>query len=363
MDIKRINHKNFQFLSIANPRDEVLKKLIKAYKFNPLDLEDFENKTQISKIEVYEDYSLIVLDFPVLTTAKNYIERLGEDLPSTPYVKRPLKFVKSTISNILTLPTKALSYTLPKQAHPEKKRIFYSQVYLFMGKGYLILLHDNEIPILDEIFKICEKNISSRDDFMGKGPIFFGYRIIDALVDMCFPIVNELSAKIERIDRHLETKKSQDILEDISVTRRNIVYFHTMIRAVLPILKQLEEGKYEVFNGTMKSYWGNVLDHIQTLSERLENNRELIEGISESNESLINSKNNEIIAFLTIIFTLTIPATVFGTFFGMNILLPGGIETGPWDFWGPYTTFILICIISIVPILIMLFYFRIKRWI
>src|SRR3989344_618889 len=264
MDIKRINHKNFQFLSIANPRDEVLKKLIKAYKFNPLDLEDFENKTQISKIEVYEDYSLIVLDFPVLTTAKNYIERLGEDLPSTPYVKRPLKFVKSTISNILTLPTKALSYTLPKQAHPEKKRIFYS---------------------------------------------------------------------------------------------------HTMIRAVLPILKQLEEGKYEVFNGTMKSYWGNVLDHIQTLSERLENNRELIEGISESNESLINSKNNEIIAFLTIIFTLTIPATVFGTFFGMNILLPGGIETGPWDFWGPYTTFILICIISIVPILIMLFYFRIKRWI
>lgn len=361
MDVKRIKQGGYEFLNIAKPRDIVLKKLIKAYNFNSLDLEDFESRTQISKVEVYDHYSLIVLDFPVFTTAKKYIEGFGqEQLHKRP---RPLKFVKSTLSNLLTFPAAALSYTFADQAYPKKKKIFHSQVFFFISKNYVILIHDNELPIIEEIFQLCQKNFTYRQDLMGKGPLFFTYRVIDALIDLCFPIVNELSFKIEKIDRQLEVKKSQDILEDISVIRRNLVYFQTIIKPFISIFRHLEEGKYQPLNGDMRSYWSNVSDHIQNLSNRLEDNRELIEGISESNESLINSKNNEIIAFLTIIFTLSIPATIMGTFFGMNILLPGGIETGALTFWGPYTTFILIIIASIVPLLAMLIYFRIKRWI
>lgn len=361
MGIKKVKNKDFEFLNIANPGENVLKELKEKYEFNPLDLEDYINKTQIAKIEVYDNYHLMVLDFPVYTTERGYLDTLEK--PSSPQQPLPIKFVRSTISNLLTLPATTLSYTLSPLAYPKKKKIFYSQVYFFIGKDYLVIIHDNELPIINEIFKLCDENSSDREDLMGKGPIFLAYKIIDALVDTCFPIFNELSATIDRIDRQLEGKKSQDALEDISVTRRNLVFFQTMVKPILPIFRQLEEGKYEALDGKMKGYWSNILDHIQNLSDRLEDNRELIEGISESNESLINSKNNEIIAFLTIMFTLTIPATVIGTFFGMNILLPGGIETGPWTFWGPYTTFIVIILASIIPLLIMLVYFRIKRWV
>lgn len=362
MGIKKTNLKDFQFLNIANPGETVLKELIKEFDFNPLDLEDFTNKTQIAKIESYEKYSLIVLDFPVHTTARHYVSKL-EDASDKPQAPLPIKFVKSTISNLLTIPSAALTSTLGPQAYPKKRRIFYSQVYFFIGKDYLVVLHDNELDIVNDIFKICEEDKIGRSDLMGNGPVFLAYRIIDALVDTCFPIVNEISATIEKIDRKLEGKKSRDVLEDISITRRNLVFFRTMVKPIIPIFKQLEDGKHEALNGPMKGYWSNVLDHAIKLSDRLEDNKELIEGISDSNESLINSKNNEIVAFLTIIFTLTVPATVFGTFFGMNILLPGGIETGPFTFWGPYTTFIIIIAASIVPLLLMLFYFRYKRWI
>lgn len=361
MDFKRLNYRDTQFLNVSNPRDTVLKKLIKAYGFNPLDLEDIANKTQISKIESYDNYSLIVLDFPVYTTATNYIDNLGNKKEFQP--KKRLKFVRSTISNLLTLPAAALSYTLPSKDLPKEKRIFHSQVYFFISKDFFVIIHDNELPIINEVFELCEKNPNYREELMGKGSTFFSYRIIDALVDMCFPIINKISAKIEKIDRQLEVKKSQDILEDISITRRNLVYFKTIVKPIVPLFRQLEEGKYETLNGYMKGYWSNVADHIKNLSDRIEDNRELIEGISESNESLINSKNNEIIAFLTIIFTLTIPATVFGTFYGMNILLPGGIEVGHWDFWGPYTTFFIVILASILPMILMAIYFRIKRWI
>lgn len=72
---------------------------------------------------------------------------------------------------------------------------------------------------------------------------------------------------------------------------------------------------------------------------------------------LSTEKTNKILAVLTIIFTLSIPAALVGAFYGMNITLPGGIETGSWNFFGLYTTFIILISISIVPAIVMLWYF------
>jgi magnesium transporter len=46
----------------------------------------------------------------------------------------------------------------------------------------------------------------------------------------------------------------------------------------------------------------------------------------------------------------------------MNIPLPGGIETGAWTFLGPYTTLVVICAFSGVPVLLMYWLFRRKKW-
>ncbi|MEM3744114.1 MAG: CorA family divalent cation transporter, partial [Candidatus Methanomethyliaceae archaeon] len=72
---------------------------------------------------------------------------------------------------------------------------------------------------------------------------------------------------------------------------------------------------------------------------------------------------NRALVILTVIFTITIPATLVGTFYGMNIPLPGGIETGPWTFLGPYTTFIILVTIAFLPAMIMLIYFKKLGWI
>jgi len=72
---------------------------------------------------------------------------------------------------------------------------------------------------------------------------------------------------------------------------------------------------------------------------------------------------NKILALLTIVFTLSIPATVVGTIYGMNIPLPGGIQTGSWTFLGPYTTLIVLLLIMIVPVVSMVWYFHRLGWI
>ena len=77
---------------------------------------------------------------------------------------------------------------------------------------------------------------------------------------------------------------------------------------------------------------------------------------------LSQEKTNKILAVLTILFTLSIPATVFGAFYGMNVNLPGGIETGSWTQLGPHTTLVFVIVISSGSALIMVFYFRRLGW-
>ena len=333
MNVQTVSFQGLSFINVTKPTDFEIKYLKNTYYFNPLNLDDYMHRTQIPKIENHKKYNLIVLRFPIFReiTSEN-AHQYGTRLPTPDAVSK-------------------------------KRRLTSSYVNFFISKEYVVVLHDGTLSQIDHIFTLCQKTLHNRTEYMSQGSTFLAYKIIDALVDDCFPVINEITATIDGIDKELEEKQSQKTLEDISTTRRNLVVFHTMIKPILPLLKELEVGKHEELNGAMQSFWGNVLDHLEKIWDRIEDNQELIDGISESNEFLLRSKTNQIMATLTIMFTLTIPATVFGTLYGMNIILPGGInEAKIWYFWGDYTTFIIICILSIIPAILMILYFNHKKW-
>ena len=77
---------------------------------------------------------------------------------------------------------------------------------------------------------------------------------------------------------------------------------------------------------------------------------------------LSTEKTNKVLAVLTIIFTLAIPSTVIGTFYGMNVDLPGGIGDSS-TVLGPFTTFIIVILASAIPAILMFAYFKKLGWI
>lgn len=333
MNVQSVSFQGLFFINVAKPTDFEIKFLKNTYGFSSLNLEDYLCKTQIPKIENHEKYNLLVLRFPIFIENMAAISHQYGIHPSTLYPSI------------------------------KKKRLISSYVNFFISKEYVVVLHDGTLPAIDQTFMLCQKTIHNRTEYMGKGPAFLVYKIVNTLVDNCFPVINEITATIDNIDKDLENKQSQKTLEESSTTRRNLVVFHTMIKPLLPLFEELKEGKHKDLNGLMQPFWGNILDHLQKVVDRIEDNHELIDGILESSEFILRSKTNQIMAALTIAFTLTIPATTIGTLYGMNIILPGGVngESG-WRFWGPYTTFIVIGILSVVPLLLMLLYFKRKKW-
>lgn len=315
MNIQTINHRNLSFINVTNPGELEVKHLTRNFGFDVLHLDDFINKIQTPKIEVFKNYCLIVLDFPTFTQNNQN----GASQPKEPETT-------STFQNLLKLPRATLSsvpVSLPSFPQSEKrKRIQSSQVNFFIGKDYLVVLHDGVLDSINEIFKFCQKTLAHRNELMGDGPVFLAYRIIDVLVDSCFPLINELSTTIDLIDRELENAQSQKRIGDISMSRRNIVYFQTMIKPSIPLFRHLEDGKYKELNGTMQPFWGNIVDHLSKIWERLEDSRELLEGISRSYESYLTSKTNEIVKVLTIFSAIILPLNLLAGIYGMNIPLP-----------------------------------------
>lgn len=317
MNIQTVNFGGLSFINVPKPTEFEMKHLQNTYGFNPLRLEDYLHRTQIPKIESSTKYDLVVLRLPLFTEHNG-----GLQLPRL-------------------------------QGGIKKRRIVSSYVDFFVAKEYLVILHEAELPQINHIFSLCQKTLHDRNEYMGQGAAFLMYKIIDALVDACLQVINELSATIDKIDKELEHKQTQTTLEEISTTRRNIVVLHTMIKPILPLFKQLEEGKYKQLNGSMQLFWGNILDHLQKIWDRLEDSRELIEGISESNESLLSSRTNEIIKVLTIFSAVILPLTLVASIYGMNVNLP--LSNDPLVFWK-------IISLMLAGSIIMLLVLKIKRW-
>jgi magnesium transporter len=94
----------------------------------------------------------------------------------------------------------------------------------------------------------------------------------------------------------------------------------------------------------------------------LEEAKETVEIYKDTDYMLSQEKTNKILGVLTIVFTLSIPATVIGTFYGMNINMPGGFATAPWTVLGPYTALIFVLVVSSISALLMTLYFRRLGW-
>lgn len=323
MNVQTVSHQGISFINVTKPTDFEMKHLRNTYDFDHLSLDDYLFRRQIPKIESYKKYDLIVLRFPLFS----------ETIPQTSHqygVRLP------TFIN-----------------HVKKRRLVSSYVNFFISKEYLVVVHDGTLPQIEHIFSLCQKTLHNRIEYMGKSSVFLAYKIIDALVDSCFPVVNEITTSIDKIDKELEHKQSQKTLENISTTRRNLVVFHTMVKPILPLLNELEDGKYNALNGSMQTFWSNVLDHLKKIIDRIEDNQELIEGISKSNESLLSSHSNEIIKVLTIFSAIILPLNLLASIYGMNIQLPFAQDS--LIFWG-------LMIVMFLGSSFMLIVLRIKGW-
>lgn len=346
MNIQTVKFNEFSFLDVHNPLELEIKHLKKEFDFSDLHLEDYLHRKQIPQVDTYKDYVLVVLDFPLLGSldqeaSNGLIDQLTKILPTPP-------------TTTASTPQPPINGKTPTKKITTKTKLKTGHVNFFIGKDYLVVLHDEKTPQIDEIFALCQKTLHHRQEYLGEGPMYLFYRIIKVLVDHAFTAANDISEAIDYIDKQVIDNDIPKIVEDISVTRRNLVVFHTMIKQAIPVMTELESGKKVPLEAKMTYLWVNIRDHLKEISARIEDNKELLEGISVSHESVLTFRTNEIVKFLTIITSMSFPFIIVNNLYSMNVKgLPYADQ--PWIVW------VLFEVIAAGSVGI-LFYFKAKKW-
>lgn len=310
LTLQSVDNKSLTWIDIQKPTREKLMKL-SQFPFHELNIEDCLSKIQIPKLDSYDDHIFVILNFPTINK--------DQDVP-----------------------------------HPV-------QLAIFAGNGYLVTVQHEELKPITEAFESCKVDEKFRDTYMGNSSGYLLHSIIDMMVDDLLHILIKIEGNLDDIEDVVFDPKTA-VAREISILRREIT---TLRRLVFPLKRTLIDVSKEIqrlSEEDLTPYFDNVKDHIDKVIEALDESKETIDIFKDTDFMLSTEKSNKILAVLTILFTLSIPATVIGAYYGMNINLPGGIETGSATFLGEYTSLIIIVIAAVIPAVGMIYWFTRERW-
>ncbi len=189
------------------------------------------------------------------------------------------------------------------------------------------------------------------------------HEIIDVLVDDLLHTSRRIIANLDDMEDGVfdETKS---VARSIALLRREINKLRRIANPLKRFVLEMANNvkRFSDEGEDLELFFDDVIDHIDKVIETLEESRDTMEIYKDTDFVLSTEKTNKVLAVLTIIFTLAIPATVIGTFYGMNIELPGG-GGNEWMVLGPFTSFIFIILASAIPVALMFTYFRKLGWI
>jgi magnesium transporter len=305
LNIETIKWGKITWLNIEEPTPKDMEFLAQNYLFNPFDLEDCLSRIERPKIDEYENYLFLVLHFPVFKK---------EALVTTP-----------------------------------------SQVSIFIGEDLVVTVHSGELKPLAKLFNDCEQNERAREENMARSSGYLLYRILDRLVDYCFPIMNKIIANVEEAEDRLFSEPARDAVREISVLRRDIMAYRRIIRHQPVIIKSLEEKDYPFLREDLDVYFGDIGDHIDKISETLDEYKEVVEGLNASSDSLFSHRTNEVMKVLTILATIMLPILLISGIMGMNIY--------PMTSIGGPLSLVIVILVMLGISGVMFVYFRFKRWI
>ena len=288
---------------ILNPTDENLEYLANNFHFHPLDIEDCRSElNQRPKVDVYDDYYFMILHFP------NF--------------DRQNKFLRIR------------------------------EVKIFWGEDYVITIGKSHW-VVAEMFKEGQDQESRGEDFEVGTSDQLLYYILERLMKSTQKIIRKIGDDVDTINRSLFTIKAEKTIETISVIRKNIIMLNTMFKPQLPLFTRFESGQIEGYASNMEDYWGNILDYYKQMWDMTEDYAELIEGLSQTYDSLQANRTNEIIKILTLISSILLPLTFLTGLYGMNVNLP--LKDDPRAFW-------IVIGAMLVIVSGMVFLFKRKRW-
>jgi magnesium transporter len=137
--------------------------------------------------------------------------------------------------------------------------------------------------------------------------------------------------KLERIEEEIFEGRSEEVVRDISNAKQEIVGFRKVIRPQRPVLRDLERTKQRYMAEDLEVYFDDIVDASERIWDMLENFKEVVEALEDTNEQVLSHRVNDVLRVLTAFSVIVLPLTLLASIFGMNVDFP--FNPGEGAFW------------------------------
>ena len=304
-NVETVSGEGLRWVNIERPTSLEGAWLEEHFDFHPLDLEDVLSRNQRPKIDEYPDYLFIVLHFPVFDRS---VGRLNA-----------------------------------------------GELDIFVGQDYLVTIPNQPLQPVEYLFERCRQKEELRQQLFSRGSGFLLYRIVDDSFDYCFPMLRKIGNKLDGLEDEIFEGRSEEVVRDISNVKQEIINFRKVIRPQRTVLRDLENLKTRFLapDIDLEIYFDDVVDSHERIWDMLENYKEVVEALEDTNESVLSHRVNDILRVLTAFSVIILPLTLIASLWGMNVAVPG--EGDSEDFY-------LVAGGMAVLLVGMLTYFRHRGW-
>ncbi|MBA3660981.1 MAG: magnesium/cobalt transporter CorA [Gammaproteobacteria bacterium] len=301
-DMEILHSPGAKWVNIEGLHDtQLIQEVATYFKLHPLTVEDILNIAQRPKIEEFEDYLFVIL--------------------------------------------KVLDWQSKKTTFKVK------QLSLILGKDFVLSFQEADTTRFDQI---REKLHGTSQRLREQGTDYLTYRLIDAVVDEYFVVLESIGDRIEQVEDKIIISPTPENAKTIYRLKRQMLILRKAIWPMREAVSHMLHIENEIISTSTRIYLRDVYDHTMQAIDTLETFREMLSSMLDMYLSGLTNRMNEIMKTLTVITTIFIPITAVASFYGMNFVDLPGIHT-PWA-W-------LIVFISMAGVaILMLFYFRAKKW-
>ncbi len=235
----------------------------------------------------------------------------------------------------------------------EHRTTYPGELDIILTKDHVITSHKQSIYQLTKFFEELEKSEGKRRLAMEESTASLLYRLLEILLNSCFPRLNHISAKLDFIEAQVFSGKEKEMVFEISVLKRDILNFRRTLKPQRSIIESLIQKNHPFISDTLKMYFQDLIGTNIRLWNMLESQKETIEAMEATNNSLLSNKLNQTMKVLTIFSAILLPLTAYSNVMSMNAHLP--FESNPNNFTIHVGIMILISVA-------MIGIFKVRKW-
>lgn len=266
--ISKYKYKNLTWVDLENPTDEELVHISEEYDVPLIISEEMRSQSLHSKVDIYPNFIYLILHFPRVSLNEN--------------------------------------------------RGIEQEVDFIISKDFIITTHYEFIESLHEFSKTFEVEavLEKRMDMDHAGFLF--YHLIKSLYYNSRRQLHEANILIKETEKEIFEGKEGQMVQSISNINRMLLDYKQALRFHKEVLDSFEIAAKQFFGEKFNYYISSIIGEYNKTQKVLDGNKEILDDLRETNDSLLASKTRATMKILTVITFLMMPVAVLSDIFVIN---------------------------------------------